>query len=261
MREEPLRRSAISGARGGIGAVLAVAALVSALVSGCALNGDFGRVREELVYDDMHDWVGRDAARGLGGKPSQFRLTDDERQLRDLGYALIQPPYDRTHWDSVFANYGWEGPLPNAPFDHTAYWNNLDVAHRRSEASSYAQIVTDARNDATRIEPFFAVAALVTDSDQKRADALGYVAKSTGLTPAEANNALRRNNENIAVIDWVCRSLKQRAGGYRYALERLVIVAPSDNAAEGDRSLSLLQSRIGTYCPQGPPAHAVVRKG
>jgi hypothetical protein len=53
-------------------------------------------LREKLVYDDMHDWVGRDAVRGIGGKPSQFRLTDDERQLRDLGYALIQPPYDCT---------------------------------------------------------------------------------------------------------------------------------------------------------------------
>jgi hypothetical protein len=236
--------------------VAALAAL--ALLSGCALNGDFGRVREGLVYDDMHDWVGRDAVRGIGGRPSVFRLTDDERQLRDLGYALIQPPYDRTHWDSVFANYGFEGPRPDAPFDRAAYWNNLDVAHRRSEASSYAQIVTDARNDATRVEPFFAVAALVTDADQKRALALGYVAGSTGLTVEEAHNARARNNENTAIIAWVCRSLKQRAGSYRFALERLVIVAPSPNAAEGDRSLGLLQTRIGTYCPD---AHPIAAKG
>ncbi|HLH95972.1 MAG TPA: hypothetical protein VKW08_12740 [Xanthobacteraceae bacterium] len=247
------------GVRGRLLSALAAAALLA----GCALNGDFGRVRPELVYDDMHDWVGRDAVRGVGGKPSQFRLTDDERQLRDFGYALIQPPYDRTHWDSVFANYGWEGPRPNAPFDRTAYWNNLDVAHRRSEASSYAQIVTDARNDAVRIEPFFAVAALVVDADQRRAQALGYVARSTGLTDVEANNALSRNNENTAVIEWVCRSLKQRAASYRYALERMIIVAPSPNAAEGDRSLALLESRIGIYC--GPtrvtPAHPLVTKG
>jgi hypothetical protein len=241
------------------------AAALAAVVwlSGCALNGDFGRVRDGLVYDDMHDWVGRDAVRGVGGKPSQFHLTDDERQLRDLGYALIQPPYDRTHWDNLFANFGWEGPRPDAPFDRTAYWSNLDLPHRRSEASAYAQIVTDARNDVVRIEPFFAVAALVTDADRKREQALGYVAHSTGLSEAEVNNALGRNNENTAIIEWVCRSLKQRAGSYRYALERLVIIVPSPNAAEGDRSLALLESRIATYC--GPtrvtPARPLVTKG
>ena len=242
---------------------LGAAVAATALLGGCALNGDFGEVRRDIAFDDMHDWVGRDAVRGVGGKPSQFRLTDDERQLRDLGYALIQPPYDRTHWDNAFANYGWEGPRPNGPFDRTAYWNNLDVAHRRSEASAYAQIVTDARNDAVRVEPFFAVAALVSEADGKRTQALGYVAKSTGLTDVEANNALRRNNENTAVIEWVCRSLNQREGSYRYALERLVLVAPSPNAAEGDRSLALLQSRIGTYCPptRTPATHPIVTKG
>ena len=259
VRAKPLSQSAMS-----LCGRLAIALAAAALLAGCALNGDFGEVRSDLVYDDMHDWVGRDAARGIGGKPSQFRLTDDERQLRDLGYALIQPSYERARWDALFANYGWEGPRPNAPFDRTAYWNNLDVAHRRSEASSYAQIVTDARNDVTRIEPFFAVAALVNDADGRRAQALGYVARSTGVTDTEANNALRRNNENTAIVDWVCRSLRQRAASYRYALERMIIVAPSPNAAEGDRSLALLESRIGTYCPataHGTGLRPVVSKG
>ncbi len=31
------------------------------LAGGCVLNGDFGRIRPELVGDNMHDWVGRDA--------------------------------------------------------------------------------------------------------------------------------------------------------------------------------------------------------
>jgi len=237
---------------------LAAALAGAALLGGCALNGDFGRVRPGLVYDDMHDWVGRDAVRGIGGQPSQFPLTDNERQLRDLGYALIQPPYDRNRWDSVFANYGFDGPRPDAPVDRTAYWTNLDVAHRRSEASSYAQIVNDARNDAVRIEPFFAVVALVIDADRRRAQSLGFVARSTGLSDAEANNALGRNNENTAVVEWVCRSLRERAISYRYALERLIVVAPSPNAAEGDRSIALLETRIGTYCPQAP---AVIAKG
>jgi hypothetical protein len=236
-----------------------VAALAAAtLLGGCALNGDFGRVRSELVTDDMHAWVGREAIGSIGGEPSQFRLTDDERRLRDLAFALIQPPYDRNRWDSVFAEYGLEGPRDGAPFDRTAYWTHLDVAHRRSEVSSYAQIVTDARNDVVRIEPFFATAVRVIDLDRRRAKSLGYVAGSSGLSEAEASNALRRNDENIAIVEWVCRSLKERAASYRYALERLIISTPSSNAAEAERSLTMLQMRIGGNCPDAP---AVVAKG
>jgi hypothetical protein len=236
------------------------AALAGAtLLGGCALNGDFGRVRPELVTDDMHAWVGREAVGSIGGQqPSQFRLTDDERRLRDLAFALIQPAYDRNKWDSVFAEYGLEGPREEAPFDRTAYWTHLDVAHRRSEVSSYAQIVTDARNDVVRIEPFFATAARVVDLDRRRADSLRYVAASSGLSEAEANNAISRNNENTAIVEWVCRSLKERAASYRYALERLVISTPSSNAVEAERSLTLLRTRTGGNCPDVP---AVVAKG
>src|ERR1700722_2105498 len=75
--------------------LLVVTLMGATLLGGCALNGDFGRTRDELVTEDMHAWVGRDAARSIGGKPSEFHLTDNERRLRDLAYALIEPPYDR----------------------------------------------------------------------------------------------------------------------------------------------------------------------
>jgi hypothetical protein len=236
-----------------------VVALAGAtLLGGCALNGDFGRVRRELVHDDMHDWVGRDAVRGIGGQPSQFRLTDNERRLRDLAFALIQPTYDRNRWESVFAEYGLDAARYEGPFDPTAYWVRLDGGYRRSEASAYAHIVTDARNDVVRIEPFFATAARVVDIDRRRAESLGPVAANSGLSQAEAANALSRINENTAIIAWVCRSLRERAASYHYALERLVISTPSSNAVETERSLTLLQSRISLYCPDARP---VVAKG
>jgi hypothetical protein len=239
--------------------IVLVATLMGAmLLGGCALNGDFGRVRDELVTDDMHAWVGRDAARSIGVEPSEFRLTDNERRLRDLAYALIQPPYDRNRWDSVFAEYGLQGPPPGAPFDPAAYWIRLDVVHRRSEVSSYAQVDADVRNDVVRTEPFFATAARVVDIDRRRADSLGFVAGSSGLSEAEADNAHRRINENTAVIAWVCRSLKEREMSYRFALERLVVSTPSSNAVAVERSLTLLESRIGGYCQSG---HAIVAKG
>ena len=113
------------------------------------------------------------------------------------------------------------------------------------------------RTDVARIEPFFAAAARVVDMDRRRAASLDYVAGSSGISVAENDNALSRNNENTAIIEWVCRSLRERAQSYRFALERLVISTPSSNAAEVERSLTLLQTRTEGYCAT---ASAVVAK-
>jgi hypothetical protein len=216
------------------------------LFGGCVLNGDFDRIRPELVSDNMHDWVGRDAVRGIGGPISEFRTTDQERELRDRAYALIEPPYNRGRWDSVLREYGFKhDPEKPKPFDKTEYLAKLDKVYRRSEASAYAQIVTDARNDVERLQPFFAVAGRVVDMDRRRKEALAHV---SNVKPREGANAVIRIKENAAVIAWVCGALKQRLVSYRFALERLVIAVPSSDAADADRAVSLLATQLGQYC-------------
>jgi hypothetical protein len=238
--------------------VLALAAAV--LLGGCALNSDFNRVRADLVTDDMHAWVGRDAVKAIGLPPSVLPLTDDERQLRDRAYMLIAPYYDRGKWDSVWREYGMGRPPANepVPFDRAAYWVNLSDRWRRSEASAYAQISTDARNDVVQIDPFFAVARRVSDMDEKRAQALDNI---TPVLPVERASGLWRNNENTAIIAWVCRSLYERATSYEFAVERLVITVPSPAALETQRSITLLRGRTGPNCPVPAPPRLAVAKG
>lgn len=226
---------------------LCIVAISTTVLGGCVTNGDFGRVRPEFVRDDMHDWVGRDAVASIGKLPSEFPLTDDERMLRDLAFALIEPPYKRQRWDSVWREYGLGRP-PNgveSPFDRTAYLRKLYKINRRSEASAYAQIVTDARNDVDRLLPFFTVARRVADMDGKRARSFVHIS-----TPGDDEylNARRRNAENKAIVAWVCRALKQRTVSYRFALERLVITVPSPAAAEADRTIGRLHRDLGSYC-------------
>jgi hypothetical protein len=219
------------------------------LLGGCAANGDFGRIRPSLVSDDMHAWVGRDA----NGRARAFAyaapLTDDERLLRDLAYPLIEPPFDRNRWYSVLGEYG-AGPArlfayPGSFVNPTTYWSRLELAYRRSESSAYAQLVADARNDVMRIEPFFAVAGRVFDMDRRREQSLPYV---SGLTITERDNALVRNYENAAAVDWVCRSLEGRVVAYRYAVEHLVVAVPSTTAIEAERTVNLLQARVDQRC-------------
>ena len=246
-----------SEVRGRASGMLGLVTAAALMLGGCVTNGDFGRVRAEFVSDDMHAWVGRDAVAGSGEPPSEFRLTDDERTLRDLAYALIEPPYNRNRWDSVWREYGLGRPpagAEQAPNRET-YLAKLHQSHRRSEASAYAQIVTDARNDVERLPGFFTVVGRVIDIDHKRALSLAHVST---LGPGERTNAYRRNNENKAIVAWVCRAVKQRVISYRFALERLVIAVPAPGAAETERAINLLHTQIGGYCVRRA---AVVARG
>jgi hypothetical protein len=207
----------------------------------------------------MHDWVGRDATTAVGGPISEFRTTDLERDLRDRAYALIEPPYNRGRWDSVLREYGFfNNPEKPKPFSKTEYLYKLHRVYRRSEASAYAQIVTDARNDVERLQPFFAVATKVIDMDRRRKESLVHV---SNLNPRERANALARNQENAAIVAWVCAALKDRVGAYRYALERLVVAVPSTAAVEADRSISYLATQLGQYCNGGANGATVAVKG
>jgi hypothetical protein len=227
-------------------AVLTMAAMLAA----CAPNGDFGEVRPMLVSDGMHDWLGRDAAGGRPTWPSSFELTDDEHQLRDLAFALIERPFDRQQWYSVAREYGAIGHDHRAPFDRTSYASHLFESGYRSPAARYSQITDDIRNDISRLPQFFETATRVIDIDQKRRKSLAYI---SNLSAGERANALARIRENAALISFVGEKLTQRVASYRFALERLVIMTPMPQAAEVERVLNQLQAQVARYRTRPTP--------
>jgi hypothetical protein len=217
---------------------------VLSLLGGCGTtNGDFGEVQPYLVSDGIHDWVGPYAT---GSLPSMFELTDDERALRDLGYPLIEAPYDRQRWYSVAGEYGVIKP-DRATFDRTTYASRLLAWDVSSPAARYAQLDDDIRNDLTRMPQFFETAGRVLDIDQKRRKSLALV---SALSPAERKNAERRMRENESIVALVRAKLTQRAASYHFALERLIITTPSTQAVEVERAINHLQALIARY--RGP---------
>ncbi len=215
--------------------------LLSFALAGCS-GGDLGRTRRDFLNDDMHSWVGSEATGSVGLAPSQFQLTDYERQLRDLAYPLIEPPHSRPAWKSVFGDYK---PLPSpwrqaVVFDRTAYGRLLIDEPHRSQASRYAQLIDDVRDDITRFEPFFAAAIRVLDLDRKRNASLAHVSE---LSPRERADAVARMEENSLIVRWVQQCLEQRIWSYHWALERLVIQAPDNMAADADRLISELAAQ------------------
>jgi hypothetical protein len=211
------------------------------LLGACSANGDFGRLKPDLVDDDIHGWVGRDAARAAGVPVSQYPLTDEERLLRDLGYPLIEPPFDRNRWYAIINEYGISHVFNWPGYEMMAYGDRLLHKQYRSATARFEQLNTDIRNDVTRIPDFFATARRVIDLDSKRALSFAYV---TAMQPGEQANATARVAENELVIAWVQGSLVERSLAYCNALQRLVIATPSPMAVEVERSLTLLNTDI-----------------
>lgn len=236
-------------------------ALLGFMLGGCA-GGDFGRTRGDFVNDDMHRWMGIEATGSVGARASDFQLTDDERTLRDMAYPLVEPPRSRQAWKTVFGDYQpiaapWR---QSPPFDRTAYGKMLVDEPHRSHASRYAALNEDIRNDLTRFEPFKFTAMRVIEMDRKRAAALKYV---SDLSPRERADAIGRMEENALIIQWVQQCLNRRASSYRWALERLVIMAPDTVAADADRLIAELEVQAANLAvPAGPAkGHVLVSKG
>jgi len=215
----------------------AVAALT--LLTGCA-TGEFSEINPALTYAGIHDWIGRDTGKPPV-PPSTFEFTDDERALRDNAYPLIEPPMDRQRWYSVAGEYGL---YHSNPADPQNYFNRLMADPHRSPSSQYARLIEDIRNDTTRLAQFFETAGRVIDIDQKRMKSLNYI---SGLGKLERQMVLRRVRENAHVLDLVRMSLSDRVAAYRFALERMVLVAPSPTAVEVERLLNVLQFQIARY--------------
>jgi hypothetical protein len=205
-------------------------------------NGDFGRVRRSLARDDIHDWVGPAAVPGSADSPTRHQLTDEERKLRDLAYALIEPPFERQRFYSVLAEYGgWGRPHPWP--DRSEYASKLFTTAYRSQTARYSKLIDDIRNDITRLDPFFATARYVADMDAKRGQALQRIP----ATGEEHANTINRMRENEGIIRWVQASLRERAASYQLALERMVLAAPAPMAVEAERTLALFNQRLSGY--------------
>ena len=219
------------------------AVFASLILGGCTSIGDFGRLQQPLVNDDIHAWVGQEAAAQAGGPVSLNNLTDDERMLRDLGFAMIEPSYDRQRWDAVVLEYGQNRWFRRSlwAFDPAAYYAHLIGPFHRSSSARYNQLIDDMRNDIVRIDPFFTVARRVVDIDQRREKSMQLIST---LSPPERISASARVGENSLTVAWVHHSLTERCASYRYALEHLTVAEPMPVAAEAERILNELQQQI-----------------
>jgi len=236
---------------------LPLVALALLTLAACSSVGDLGRLQQPLVSDDIHAWVGQQAALRFGAPVTYANLTDDERALRDLAFPLIEPPYDRVRWDAVVYEYGAKPTLQRDLWwiDPTAYCRQLQSADYRSTAGRYNRLIDDIRNDIVRIGPFFQIAHRVVDLDRRRTAAMNELAD---ITPADRIAAQTRVGENALTIAWVQTSLAQRWAAYRYALDHLAVGEPENIASQADITLAQLRQAIAANQLVAAPQFAAV---
>jgi hypothetical protein len=243
----------IVSTRHGFNVTPILAAFTALALAGCSSLTDLGYVDHPAVADNIHAWVGQEAALHVGAPISMANLTEDERTLRDEAFPLIQPAYTRGRWDQVVYDYGQKRDFQRSLWivDPTLYYTNLLVANFRSTAGRYNRLNDDIRNDIVMMGTFFYTAHRVIEADRKRQATMAMI---PDISPPEQFNALARVSENNLVIAWVQESLAQRAASYRFALNRMAINEPEEVASTVDISLTLLRQQIAQnqLVPGGP---------
>jgi hypothetical protein len=224
-----------------------------------AADGDLGRHKPSWWTDTFLPALGKPLAAGRGEPVSGFNLTDEEKILRDLSYALIDPPHERQVWERIVAIHARARTVPNdtGGRDREGCFRALSDSPYRSTAARYARLVDDIEADRARIAPFFTTAERVRVLDDARERALSAIER---VTTDEQADAMARIAENLMLVGWVHRRLGERVVCYRYALERLAISEPSPAVASGERALARLEQaialirRIDSDAPRRPVA-------
>jgi hypothetical protein len=225
---------------------LVCALLCCATKLSAQIAGDFGRPEDSPFVDEFLPWL-KDGFNSFTGQHNPASpYTDDERTLRNLAYAILQPPeaIEASRFTIGGADFFdlWNhwivGPQP---FDVRSYANFLIERPYRSSAARYAQLIDDIRADALRVAPFFSMANRVLEADAVRQKSFQFVSRLPG---EKFDLARARVAENHQLIDRVYDRFRQRIDSYHYALETLLLQLPSPNAVEAERALFVLEDRL-----------------
>ncbi|WP_430911288.1 hypothetical protein [Methylobacterium sp. sgz302541] len=225
------------------------------LLGACAQEGDFGRPKPG-AWNSLVETTGTLAARTRGEPASAFAFTDDETVLRDRAWRFLMPAFTRDAFLDVLANLTRTRVLPPSwRWPEVAdYHDSLMAGAFRSPVSRYRRLGDDIVADGRLIPLFAATAQRVIDADALRLRSLPFVKT---LEDDDVREAAMRVGENRCLIAWVRLAAAERAEGYRYALEHLLIEVPGTEAVAAERALTGLAGRRALLDPLLPPDAAI----
>jgi hypothetical protein len=244
---------------------LAGIAIFVALISlaGCARpTGDFGRAEHDVIHDEL---MPRAGGLLLGG--SSFNLTDQEVEMRDRIWRYLVAPHAYDWFGDIAVEFQRTHimPMSGKPLKTDVYYGWLKSQRFASSRVRYTRISEDAIADILMMPSAFKSVCAVIEIDRQRGIALGEM---SGLEPDVRSNAAARKAENQAAIGWFAHAVSNRYASYSYALDRLLIETPHEEAVDANVALGELAiyadaAERGDFCSDphgsGGPTAAQVR--
>jgi hypothetical protein len=211
-------------------------------LASCSPSGDFGRPQPSVWNEVILPSAGDFSSYWRGVPTSPFAYTDDEFELRDRAWRFVMPAHERHIFERHIAEMVRTRLVPATWTleDETSYYPRLIAGFPRSPLSLYRRLSQDIEADQVLIHAFAPAGTRVLAADRVRLRSLLYV---KNLQPEEATFAAARVAENRCVIALVKSRIQSRKASYRYALERLVIETPGNEAVGAERALLGFEQR------------------
>jgi hypothetical protein len=232
-------------------ALLAAAVLLlCSAVGACARPlGDFGRPRDSIVHDEAMRAAGKVRAHVFGEPVSAFDLTDQEEEMHDRVWRFLVAPHV-TDWfmDTVVELQRTRLARAHDPgFRPDRYFKWLQRQRYESSRVRFRTIADHAKSDADTAPAAFRAICGVLEVDRQRAVA------SRELHGLAYDKVAERRAENDMFVAWFTRALRYRYEAYDYALDRLLVETPHEEAMKADAEITALaiyvyRAEDGDFC-------------
>ncbi|KZL20966.1 hypothetical protein PsAD2_00958 [Pseudovibrio axinellae] len=206
--------------------VLVVCSITLMLGACSRPTGDFGRVKPNILHDRIAQDMGILYRYSQKQDVSNLNQTDQEKELRGRGWALVVPPASEDWIGANKAQLQRQGFLkdPYAAIDISSYYVFLRSDKYRSSETRYARVIHDMKSDQKLLLPFCKIARQVLVSDHER---LGALNRQVDVDPQFSMGVKARVKENKAFLDWVLSATGHRLQAYQIAINALEVETPS----------------------------------
>ena len=235
-----LHRSSRGASAASLLRLSAAAATIAILLGGCARPvGDFGRAAPSFTHDVAMPTVGDWRAKAAGEPVSDFNWTDQEEEMHNRVWRFLVAPHahDWFYDTAVELQRTRITSAQDHRFDEDRYYKWLSRTRYESSRVRFSTITSDVEADLDTLPGTFASICAVLEVDRQRriaGDAL------YGHDPAVGEDVLARRAENDMQIGWFVRALRYRHDSYAFALERLLVETPHEEAQLTDARLAEL---------------------
>lgn len=214
--------------------------------------GDFGRAQAGVLHDEILPSIGKTRAELAGEPVSQFNQTDQEREMHDRVWRFLVAPYARD-WFYDFSVELQRTRLSgrrDQKFAPDRYYRWLRRTEFASSRVRYSAVADHVIADIGTMPATSSAICAVIEIDRRRGIAAREIAT---LGPGALENARARKAENDERIDWFVRAVTYRYESYGYALDRLLIETPHEEAIQvdgllGDLRVYVEMAQRGKFC-------------